>query len=200
MLRSTSVVLAAMAFTPFTYVQAAPTIGYTAERSGDTWTFGDLYVGLVGFNATPGSQTISEADILADISAGGASRVVGLFNGVGNLGSSLNISGGIAAYEAQTFFSPQFTFGSGDNLPFSNGIDPFTTVELDADGGRYVSVFFVLFEGDSNLVFTGDVSGTATLNANGAMGEFPTFIPEPASAALLAAGLGLVGCRRRRRA
>lgn len=69
-----------------------------------------------GPGATP-FQTVTPQDILDDIAVVGASRVSGLFDGVGNLGSSLNSSAGDAAYEDNTFFGTQFEFLSGDNLP-----------------------------------------------------------------------------------
>lgn len=177
----------------------AATINYTVERGGNTWTLGDNFVGLIGFSSTPTGQTITEQDILDDIQAGGASRVVGVFNGVDNLGSGLNLgSGTVADYESTTFFSSRLDFATGDKLPYSNGIDPFTAVDLLGANTRFVAVAFVVFEGSGNLVFRGDSGGTATLNANGSSGAFPApLIPEPSAVVLV--GLASAGlCSRRR--
>jgi hypothetical protein len=183
-----------------TTASASVSIGYVAEQSGNTWSLGnDTYVGLMGFKQTAQGQTITAADILGDISA--PSRVIELGNGVGNLGSSLNTSGGVGAYESTTFFGSQFDFLTGDKLPFSNDIDVFTGVDLTTDGfgsGRYVSVVFVFFTGSSNLVFTGDVGGSATLSANGSLGAFPAQLVPAPGAAMLAGLAGLTAVRRRR--
>lgn len=174
-------------------------LGYTVENGGNTWTFGDQFVGLVGFRNTPGGVTVTADDILGDVTVGG-SRITGLFNGVDNLGSSLDLgSGTIEDYESNTFFPSRLTFANGDNLPFSNDIDIFTAVTLDADNTSFISVFFVVFDGGGPVILNGGIGGTATIGTNGNLGEFPaSFVPAPSSAGLLALS-GLIASRRRRR-
>jgi len=176
--------------------------GYVIENGGNSWSLGpDLSVTLLGFKDTTPGQTVTNADIMSDIDAG-SGNVFGLFNGVGNLGGDLDAAGDVAAYESTTFFAQQFTFGSGDNLPYSNDIDAFTSAELTTDGfgsGRYISVFFLVHSG--TVVFGNDGGGTSTAGGNGALGAFPaSFDPEvPAPGSLALLGLaGLAGARRRR--
>lgn len=168
-----------------------------------TWTISgtNLHVALLGFsNGTDQGQVVTPATIQGDILTGGF-RVESYWNGVGNLGGSLNPSNDPVAYESTTFFGQQFDYVSGDNLPYSNGIEPLTGIDLNTNGfgtGRYVSAFFMVFEGTGNVVFGNDTSGTTTIAPNGVLGEFPAeFVPAPGAFAL--AGLAGVAAVRRKR-
>lgn len=164
---------------------SAQVVDYVPERSGNTWTLGDLYVGLIGFNQMPAGTTVTGADLLDDIApSASAGRVVGIFNGLDNLNSA-----------GQPVFASNIVFGSGDSNPL-NIVDPFVSA-TNARDGRVVAAAFIVFEGDSNLTFRGTNGGTDTFAPNGSLGAFPYVIPAPGSAAVLGLA-GLAAARRRR--
>jgi len=202
-------------------------MGYTVENyrlsieQPGTWTLTNgNAIALVGLSDTLGIQIVTDQDILDHI-VNGQDAVVALYNGVHTLGHNLKYLGqdittlaDIQGYESLAYFNARLIYHTGDNLPFSNGLDIFTGLTVDGSATRYAGAFFIEFDPTTDLIFQGEQGEQATLSANGVLGAFPEFeviavtqvtplpdaysMPEPTTAVILlfASAGGLVLRRR----